>query len=204
VSLLARAVSAAPDVALGGLFLVTWIDPRVFGGGVLKYAMLMMLMEFIVVHSAGFMSLVLWGSSLGVVKKTLATLGLGVFYTTFLAALTYGAEAWWPVWAFWGLTVNRLTNALLSQKGGKQGRANVANDWVTSGVLYIFWVIGTSILWIPALGITPAVAASAALPGMGGLWVEQPYRVVVAGAGYFLSQACCELRGAGVFGARRS
>ena len=54
MSLLARAVSALPDVALGVLFLVTWIDPRVFGEGVLQYALLTMLMEFIVVHSSGF------------------------------------------------------------------------------------------------------------------------------------------------------
>jgi hypothetical protein len=202
VSLLARAVSAAPDVALGGLFLVTWIDPRVFGAGVLKYAMAMMLMEFIVVHSAGFMSLVLWGSSLGVVKKTLATLGLGAFYTTFLVGFAHGTGSWWTVWAFWGLTVNRLTNALLSRKGGKQAQRNVTNDWVTSVALYIFWVVGTSALWVPALGITPAVAASAALPGKG-LWVDQPYRVIVAGAGYFLSQAWCELRGTGVFGSKQ-
>ena len=203
MSLLARALSALPDVALGVLFPVTWLDPRVFGGGVLKYAMLTMLMEFIVVHSSGFMGLVLWGSSFGVVKKTLATLGLGAFYTTFLVAFALATEAWWPVWAFWGLTVNRLTNALLSRKGGKQARANVANDWVTSAAFYLLWVIGTSFLWIPALGITPAVVAAAALPGKG-LWVEQPYRVVVAGAGYFLCQAWCELRGGGLLGAKHS
>ena len=103
MSLLARAISALPDVALGVTFLVTWIDPRVFGEGVLKYALLTMLMEFIVVHSSGFMGFVLWGTSLGAVKKTLATLGLGAFYTTFLVAFGHLQRARWPVWAFWGL-----------------------------------------------------------------------------------------------------
>jgi hypothetical protein len=203
VSLLARAVSALPDVALGVLFLVTWIAPWVFGTGVLKYAMLTMLIEFIVIHSSVFMGVVLWGSSFGAVKKTLATLGLGAFYTTFLVAFAQGTEAWWPVWAFWGLTVNRLTNALLSRKEGKRARANLANDWVTSIALYLMWVFATIFPWIPALGITPAVVASAALPGKG-LWVEQPYRVVVAGAGYFLCQAWYELRGTGALGPKHS
>ena len=160
----------------------------------LKYATLTMLMEFIVVHSSGFMGLMLWGTTLGAVKKTLATLGLGVFYTTFLVAFAHGTGAWWPVWAFWGLTVNRLTNALLSREAAGKARARITNDWVTSAAMYLLWVFATIPPWVPALGITPEVIASADLPGRGS-WVEQPYRVVAAGAGYFLSQAWLELGG---------
>jgi hypothetical protein len=203
VSRLARAASAVPDAALGVLFLVTWLVPRAFGPGLLKYAMMTMLLEFIVIHSSVFMGVVLWGSSFGAVKKTLATLGLGVFYTAFLVAFAHGTGAWWPVWAFWGLTVNRLTSALFSRMGGKQARANLANDWVTSVAFYLVWVFGTTFPWIPALGITPAVIAAAGLPGKG-LWVEQPSRVLVAGAGYFLCQAWCELRGGGLLGAKHT
>ena|SRR5215510_5451123 len=194
MNLLARAISAAPDVAIGGLFLVTWIDPRVFGQGVLKYALLTMLLEFIVVHSSVFMGFVLWGTALGAVKKTLAAVGFAVFYSLFLVAFALALGVWWPVWAFWGLTLNRLTNALLGGKAAKAARARLTNDWVTSVALYLLWVLTTAIVWVPALGITPDVVASAALPGKG-LWVDQPQRVIVAGAGYFLCQAWAELRG---------
>jgi hypothetical protein len=32
------------------------------------------------------------------------------------------------------------------------------------------------------------------MPGAGGLWVEEPHRVLVAAAGYFFSQAYLDLR----------
>jgi hypothetical protein len=192
VSLLARAVSALPDAALGVAFLVTWISPHAFGRGMLKYALVTMLLEFFIVHSSGFMSLVLWGMKLGVVRKTLAALGVGVGYTMLLVGFALAVEAWWPVWAFWGLTLNRLTSALLSPKGAGKTRTRLANDWVASGILYILWVFATIPPWVPALGITPDVVAAAGLPGTGP-WPEEPYRVLVAGAGYFLCQAGREL-----------
>jgi hypothetical protein len=194
VSLLARAVSALPDAALGVAFLVTWLAPHVFGVGVLRYALLTMLMEFIVVHSSGFMSMVLWGMSLGAVRKTLTTLGFGLVYTFFVIGIALALDVWWPVWAFWGLTLNRLASALLSAKGAGKTRARLANDWVASGILYLLWVFATIPPWVPALGITPDVVAAAGLPGTGP-WVEEPYRVLVTGAGYFLCQAGRELSG---------
>jgi hypothetical protein len=140
------------------------------------------------------MGLVLWGMALDAVRKTLAAVGLGLVYSTILLGFALALEAWWPLWAFWGLTLNRLTNALLAGKAAKEARTRVANDWATSVAWYLLWVIATSLLWVPALGITPGVVAAAGLPGEG-LWVAQPQRVVVAGAGYFLCQAWVELRG---------
>jgi hypothetical protein len=193
MSILARALSALPDVVLGGVLLVTWVAPHVFGEGVLRYALLTMLMEFVVVHSSGFMGLVLFGMSLTVVKKALAAVGLGLVYSTILVGFALSIEAWWPLWTFWGLTFNRLTNALFSGRAGRQARTRITNDWATSAAWYLLWVFST-LLPFPALGITPEVVASAGLPGRG-LWVEEPHRVIVAGAGYFLCQAWAELRG---------
>jgi hypothetical protein len=193
-ALLARAASALPDAALGVMFLVTWLDPRVFGGGLLRYALLTMLMEFFVVHSSGFMSLVLWGTSLDAVKKTLATVALGAAYSVLLVGFALAIGAWWPVWAFWGLTFNRLTSALFGPKAAGKARARIANEWATSAALYLLWVFAGTLLWVPPLGITPEVVASAGVPGQGP-WAEQPYRVVVAGAGYFFCQAWLELGG---------
>jgi hypothetical protein len=203
MSLLARALSALPDATLGAVFLVTWLDPRFFGGGVLKRALLAMVMEFVVVHSSAIMGWVLWGTSFDALKKTLAAAGLGLMYSTVLTSIALAIGAWWPLWAFWGLTLNRLTNALLSRKAAKEVRARVTADWATSAVLYLLWVSATTVLWVPALGVTPQVVAAAGLPGTD-LWVEQPYRVVVAGAGYFLCQAWVELRGTPLIGAKRS
>lgn len=48
-------IAALPDFGLAGLFLATWIAPRHIGVDRIGTLMLVMLLEFIVVHSAGFM-----------------------------------------------------------------------------------------------------------------------------------------------------
>ena len=203
MSLLSRVLSALPDAGLGAVFLITWLNPHVFGEGVLRRALLAMVMEFVVVHSSALMGSVLWAPSLGAAKKTLAAAGFGVMYSTILVGFALAIGAWWPVWAFWGLTLNRLTNALLARRPAKETRARMAGDWATSAALYLLWVFATTLLWVPALGITPEVVAAARLPGTG-LWVQQPHRVVVAGAGYFLCQAWVELRGRALIHAKHS
>src|SRR5262245_56907878 len=203
MSLLSRALSALPDAGLGALFLVTWVNPHVFGESVLRRALLAMVMEFVVVHSSAFMGSVLWAPSLGAVKKTLAALGFRAMYSTILVGFALAIGVWWPVWAFWGLTLNRLTNALLARTGTKEVRTRIANDCATSAALYLLWVFATTLLWVPALGITPDVVAAARLPGTGP-WVSEPHRVVGAGAGYFLCQAWIELRGKPLIRAKHS
>jgi hypothetical protein len=192
-NVLARALSALPDAALGAVFLVTWVAPRLFGEGVLKYVLFTMLMEFFVVHSSGFMGVVLFRMSPSVVKRALAGVGFGLVYSAILLGFALSIGGWWPLWSFWGLTFNRLTNAILGGQAGQPAQARMANDWATSAAWYLLWLFST-LLPFPALGITPEVVASAGLPGEG-LWVREPHRVLVAGAGYFLCQAWVELRG---------
>jgi hypothetical protein len=146
------------------------------------------------------MGLVLWGMSFGAVKKTLATVALAMAYSMILVGFALGTETWWPVWAFWGLTFNRLTTALVSpmalidRKGVRQARRRATNEWVTSAMLYLLWLFATIPPWVPALGITPEVVAAAGIPGAGP-WAEEPQRVLVTGAGYFLCQAWVHLSG---------
>ena len=187
-----RIMSALPDAVLGVVFLVTWFSPNAFGDRVLLYAMLTMLLEFIVVHSSAFMGIVLWGS-LDRAKKVLAVIGLGLFYSTFLVAFALSLGAWWPLWGFWGLTANRMTNALFQKGSLSEGHRRMVSDWATSVAWYLLWTFATTLLWVPRLGITPEVAQQAGIAGEG-LWVDEPHRVVVAAAGYFLCQAVSELR----------
>jgi uncharacterized protein (DUF3820 family) len=44
--------AALPDLALAGVFLVTWVTPATFPHGTIGYLMLLMLLEFIIVHSS--------------------------------------------------------------------------------------------------------------------------------------------------------
>ena len=59
---LADVLSALPDFCLPATFLITWVRPLAFGDRMVAYLMLVMLLEFIVVHSAGFMGSAAMGS----------------------------------------------------------------------------------------------------------------------------------------------
>ena len=48
----ATLVNAPADFGFAGLFLITWIAPYTFGVQTLRFLMLMMLTEFVVVHSS--------------------------------------------------------------------------------------------------------------------------------------------------------
>jgi hypothetical protein len=187
----AGVLSAAPDVALGVAFLVTWIVPRWMGVDWLRYAMLTMLLEFIVIHSAGLMGAVMLdGSSRSF--RTVKVIGLALVYTVLVWTFTVIFEERWPLLAFWSLTLNRLTGVLLHTAPPGEERERLMRGWVTSGVLYILWMIATALLPLPRLGLSPGIVADAQLPGAGA-WVESPQRLMAAGAGYFLSQAYFEL-----------
>ena len=195
---LATLLSAAPDVALGLAFLSTWLFPRALGIDMLNYALLTMLLEFIVVHSAGFMGVVILQNA-PKSRKAMHILGLGLMYTTFVAAFAFAFSTWWPLVAFWSLTLNRLTGIFTAPEG--EERRRIESGWATGALFYLLWVFVTVILPLPRLGLTEAVIAEAQIPGEG-LWVEKPQKVIVAGMGYFFSQAWAELHAANWFKSR--
>jgi hypothetical protein len=194
----ASALSAAPDVAIGVAFLLAWLFPRLVGVDMVNYALLTMLLEFIVVHSAGFMGVVILDRGSHTVRKTGLIVGLGVIYSIFVGAFCVAFDTWWPMVAFWSLTLNRLTGVFFHTAPEGEERRRQESGWATGAVLYLIWIFITVILPLPRLGLTEAVVADAHLPGSG-LWVEKPQKVIAAGAGYFLSQAYVELHEAGWF-----
>lgn len=128
---LGGALSALPDFGLAATFLVTWIAPHALGARMVFDLTLVMLLEFIVVHSSAFMGNVLVGD-LNRRKKTAAVLGLGAFYSLFVAGFSLGFHTWWPMLAFWGLTLNRLLSVLLGQAPTGREKTLVMGGWAIS------------------------------------------------------------------------
>jgi hypothetical protein len=187
----ARIFAAVPDAALGLTFLITWFAPSALGPHMLRYAMLTMVLEFIVIHSSSFMGSVALGDASR--PRKVATLAvLAAFYSVFLLAFGWILGEWWPAWAFWGLSANRMLGVILTAKPTEQARQEAMPRWAVSTAAYLLWVIGTSILPVPSFGIDAAAIASAEIRGTG-LWVEQPARLMAAAAGYFLTQAYAEI-----------
>jgi hypothetical protein len=180
---IASILNAAPDFATAGVFLVTWIAPATFGEQALKRLMLVMLLEFVVVHSAAFMGTVAVAPA-GRAKRALGIVGFGAFYSLFAAAMGLAFQSWWPVIAFAGLTLNRLLGVLLGQVPDAEQKAFIRMGWVASVEFFVGGCFLTMLLPVPALGVTPAVVAAQHF-SVTGLWIEEPQRVLAFGVVYF-------------------
>ncbi len=164
-------------------FLATWIEPAALGENMIKNLMLVMLMEFITIHSSAFFGVLMF-REIPKMKKIIFLLLLGGFYTIFVAGFSLSSGEWWPIVAFWGLIFNRLMSVVFGNyDNGKEG-AVMASMWVAGVVCYLGGVTLTIMLPIPPLGVTKEIIHSMGMSGSG-LWIDEPHRLVAFGALYF-------------------
>jgi len=180
-------------LALAGTFLVTWISPYYFHRKMVAYLVLLMVLEFIIMHSAVFMGHIIIGRT-SRREKAWRVFRLGAFYTAFVVAFAVAFKAWWPLWAFWGLTLNKLLGLWLGQAPRGEEKVLLRRSWAAAGVFYlVFLFVAFVLLPVPELGITKAVIQTQQFPGSGAL-VDEPQRALAFGLLYFtalgLSTAC--------------
>ena len=191
-------IAAIPDLALGLLCLVTWVAPGLIGVHWVRDVVLLMLMEFIVIHSSAFMGVAGWGGFGGKVPRSLAIVGFGLFYSLFVGAYAFMFKTWAPLLGFWGLTLNRLLGSVIFPIEGQENQ--MMKTWASCTFFYLIAVFATTLLPVPALGVTPEVIVAADVPGDSGLWVTRPYTVVAAGFLYYTACALSELSSFGWMG----
>lgn len=182
-SRLAALLAALPDFAIAGLALATWINPQWLGEDKVQWFLGLMLLEFIVIHSSAFLGVVAL-SDKPRSKRFLAALGLSAFYTLLAAGFSLGLESWWPLAAFWALTANRLLGILIGQAPDGEETALMAAGWGAGAVFYVLGAVATVVPPIPRFGIRPEMVGDLAADS-GGLWVDQPHRVVAFAVLYF-------------------
>ena len=153
--------------------------------------MLLMLLEFINVHAAAFMGNTITSESSRGMKAITIT-GLGVFYTLFVGAFALAFEQWWPMWAFWGLVVNRLLGVLLGKAPTGQEKSMVRTSWAIGMFCYVMLVFATVMLPVPSFGVTSEVIARQGFTASG-LWIDEPYRMMAFGFLYFAAIGLTEL-----------
>jgi hypothetical protein len=200
--LLTALVSAAPQLWLGWMLYGVLHSPLAGTNRLWATdAWLIMVMEFFLVH-AGFMSM-------GVVmmreplKRALVALGLGSFYALFFTAFWFISEGSPIVLVPAILLVTRLVDA---HGGGHDLFGERAFVSVTGVVLYLIGVFATAVPDpFPAFGFTPEVIAEIrpASEGSGGLWIDEPQRVVVFAAAYFFANGLLDVA-RGLYMARRA
>ncbi len=179
-----RALMALPDAISCTLFMLAWIAPGVLGAVWVKNLMITMLLEFLTVHSGGFIGTTVANPEASRSTKTKVVLGFGSFYLLFAGGFSLAFDAWWPILVFAWLLLAKLGMVWLSPVPTAQEQARQATFTGLAIAAYVIGVFLTSLLPVPRFGIDAAVVQAAAIPGSG-LWVEEPHRVIAFGALYF-------------------
>lgn len=186
-------LAALPDFGLAAFALITWIRPSVFGLHWIRWFVLLMLVEFIVVHSSAFLGTIAFSRE-SAVRRIKGTILVSLFYTVFLVGFALGFKTWWPIVTFWLLSANRLAGVLLGQAPSGAEQELIKRGWAAGAVFYILGVMVTILLPLPRLGINPHVVAQLDLPGSGE-WISHPHRAVAFAFVYFLAVALSERKG---------
>lgn len=189
----ARLLAALPDAVTAAIFLSLWIAPLWLGPDGVRNAMLVMLVEFILIHASVFFGSALLGTG-STARRPATLLGFTLFYGLFVAAFAFAFKAWWPFAAFAWLLVGKVTIALDRSRSAPERLRRMQSEQVLATITYLGGVFATTLLPVPQLGIDAEVVAQLGLPG-GGLWVDQPHTVIAFGVFYFGLLAWSKWRG---------
>lgn len=192
-SLFERLLSALPDGLTALTFLSVWILPLGYGVNGVRNGMLIMLVEFILVHASGFLGAQLLNPDSSRKQKTLFVLGFGAFYLVFISAWAWTFHAWWPYLAFVWLLVGKFMAAIDLRLPSGERKRRMQSDWAIGIMAYVVGVFATLMLPVPQLGITTDIIRQLHLPGSG-LWVNEPQRVIAFGVLYFAILAWVKLK----------
>lgn len=191
--ILRRLAAAAPDAALAGLYLWCWIQPLAWRKTLVAELMLVMLVEFLVVHSGPFLGMVVMGerSNQSRATRLKILLGLGAVYLLFAGGMSAAFGSWGPLLLFVWLIGAKLVAILLGRSLGGAEQARQMGYWALSVVFYLGAVFATLFLPVPELGVTQH-GHFYGIPGEGE-WVRHPYTVIAAGFLYFGALALAKL-----------
>jgi hypothetical protein len=196
---LSRLLAALPDALSATIFVWAWIDPSTIGGPErVKNLMLVMLFEFIAMHSSAIIGS-MFLSDMPRAQKFLALVGLSAAYLLFVVAFAYGFSSMWPIWAFAWLFVCRFWYLIANPTTGEDAARRMQNSWGLSGLTYLLGCFITVFLPLPHLGITPEFIAQMHFPEkMTGDWVDHPWKVLAFGALYFSVMAVAKFNDLGI------
>lgn len=179
-----RLLNALPDAVTAAFFLTLWIAPLTLGRHAVRTALLIMLVEFMLVHASAFLGAAAFAEGVTRLRKLAVLAGFGVFYLIFIAVWSWMFGQWWPFLAFGWLLLGKMAVAVDPGASDLDRRHRMQSGWAIATMAYLAGAFVTVFVPLPRLGITPAVVARLDLPG-GGLWVDRPHTVVAFGALYF-------------------
>ncbi|MFT3805677.1 hypothetical protein [Arenimonas sp.] len=183
-SAIARWISVLPDALTSLAYLVTWFSPLLWKHDAVNFLMLVMLLEFLVVHSGAFIGAVVLSDKASRRYKTVAMLGFGAFYMLFAGAFSLAFDSWWPVLTFGWLMLAKFALIWLAPVPKTEEAQRQMTLWAFSVAAYLAAVFMGVILPLPRFGLGAELVAQLQLPGSG-LWIEKPHTVIAGGFVYF-------------------
>ena len=186
---MSRIGAAAPDAITASVFLALWLVPLAFGARGVGNGMLVMLVEFVLIHATILVPAAIIVLSLrfaGPHKALLATGVLIVVYLLFLAALSATFHAWWPCLAFTWLLLAKFGLRLPGERLADEQQIDEGAIWTRSMLAYLGGLFAFTVLPIPQLGFASIDTSALVLPSHArGIWMREPYRVIAFGTFYF-------------------
>jgi hypothetical protein len=184
----AKLFAALPEAITAALFLIAWVAPSVLGTEYVPWLMLVMLVEFLVVHSSGFYAAIIDADGITRGRRLLLLTGLTCLYLVFVFAFAVGFHSNWPIFAFGWLFASRFIYIWTNPTHSSRESTRTMGLWVDGAVSYVALIVFTAVVPMPSLGMTPEVVASLHLTGKG-VWIEQPQSVLAFGLFYFCAQS---------------
>ena len=188
--LLAGLPSALADLLMAAGCLLAWWSPERLPDDLLRVTALVMLIEFLSIHSMIMLPII---AVLLAGRWPRAALPLSLLlYVGMAAGLSLALGTWWPTLFFGWLLLSRYVLPLWNI-GGEPEHLDTGKLWVVSTLLWLALVFATLILPVPTLGWDAATADRLGLPGEG-IWVDEPQRLLAFAVSYFLLLALYKLR----------
>jgi len=184
----ARLLSALPDVVTAFGCLIVWVAPLALGEDAVKTVLLMMLMEFILLHATGFFTRIATSDRTRRMQQILQLLGLSLFYMLFVGAWAYVFRAWWPLPVFLWLVVGKIAWVFANPRGRAAEASRQMKTWAFSMVAYIGAVFAGLMLPLPRLGLDAATVATMHIP-ISGAWVDRPQAAIASAVLYYSALA---------------
>lgn len=186
----------APRFMTAAAYLAVWLVPGQVPAALARALFLGMVLEFLLLHSYAFLNLatgVERAASFGArLRGSLTVLGFGSFYLLMAGAIGWATHSATLVWTIVWLLGGRIFELAVAGDSAAAGETRTAS-WMRYLLLYIFLAILTSVVPLPALGLTPEIVAGFHLPGSG-TWVEKPQSALAFGFLYFGLGAYFDLR----------
>jgi hypothetical protein len=188
----ADVTAALPDLLLAGTFVLVWLRPDIPVLPSVKRLVMTVLLEFFIIHSAGFMGALAYSDKRQRKATVFILLALGGFYTLFLAGFSFAFDDWWLLASFYGLMANRLLGVVLGQAPNEKRQSFVMLTWAFTVAAFLGAVAFGAAGNLPRYGITDTVIKQQGFT-VGGLWTESPHTALAAGAIYFTLVGLFEL-----------